>query len=97
MFIGQSLAIRRELVSQLSVLDPPESIWEDDRLDRLYHALQNNFEITQRMRVIEHKLELIHDTARMVVSINEVKRSHFLEMVIIFLIAFEIVLAIIGH
>ena len=97
MFIGQSLAIRRELVSQLSVLDPPESIWDDDRLDRLYHALQNNFEIPQRMRVVEHKLELIHDTAQMVVSINEGRRSHFLEMVVIFLIGFEVVLALIGH
>ncbi len=96
-FIGQSLAIRRELVSQLSVLDPPESIWEDDRLDRLYHALQNNFEIPQRMRVVEHKLELVHDTAQMVVSINEGQRSHHLEMIVIVLIALEIVLAIIGH
>lgn len=97
MFIGRSLAIRRELVSQLSVLDPPESIWDDDRLDRLYHALQSNFEIPQRLRVVEHKLELIHDTAEMVVSINEGRRSHFLEMVVIFLIALEVVLAIIGH
>jgi uncharacterized Rmd1/YagE family protein len=97
MFIGQSLAIRRELVSQLSVLDPPEAIWEDDSLDHLYHALQNNFEITARMRVVEHKLGLIHATAQMVVSINEGRRSHFLEMVIIFLIAFEIVLAILSH
>jgi uncharacterized Rmd1/YagE family protein len=96
-FIGRSLSIRRELVSQLSVLDPPESIWDDDSLDRLYHALQNNFEIPQRMRVVEHKLGLIHDTAQMVVSINEGRRSHFLEMVVIFLIALEIVLAIIGH
>jgi uncharacterized Rmd1/YagE family protein len=96
-FIGKSLSIRRELVSQLSVLDPPESIWEDDSLDRLYHALQNNFEIPQRLRVVEHKLELIGDTARMVVSINEGRRSHFLEMVIIFLIALEIVMALFGH
>jgi uncharacterized Rmd1/YagE family protein len=96
-FIGRSLGIRRELVSQLSVLDPPESIWDDDSLDRLYHALQNNFEIPQRMRVVEHKLELIHDTAQMVVSINEGRHSHFLEKIVIFLIALEIVLAILGH
>ncbi len=91
-FIGQSLAIRRELVSQLSVLDPPESIWEDDKLDRLYHALRNNFEIPQRMRVVEHKLDLIKETAHMVVSLNETRRSHVLELVIIILIAIEILL-----
>ncbi len=95
-FIGKSLSIRRELLSQLSVLDPPESIWEDDSLDRLYHALQANFEIPQRMRVVEHKLNLIHDTAQMIVSINEGRRAHFLEMIIIFLIALEIVLAFWG-
>ena len=96
-FIGQSLAIRRELVSQLSVLDPPESIWEDDTLDRLYHGLRNNFEIAPRMRVVEHKLELIKETAQMVVSINEGRRSHFLEMVIIGLIALEIILFLLGQ
>lgn len=96
-FIGRCLSIRRELVTQLSVLDPPESIWDDDSLDRLYHALGANFEIPQRLRVIEHKLELINDTADMVVSINEGRRSHHLEMVVIFLIAMEIVLALIGH
>jgi len=95
-FIGKSLAIRRELVSQLSVLDPPESIWEVASLDLLYHALRNNFEIQQRMRVVEHKLDLIKETAHLVVSLNESRRSHFLELIIIFLIAVEIVLYVIG-
>lgn len=96
-FIGKSLEMRRELVSQLSVLDPPEEIWEDDRLDSLYHALRNNFEIPQRMRVVEHKLELVRETADLVVSINESRRSLFLELTIIFLIAIEVVLYLIGR
>lgn len=96
-YIGKSLAMRRELLSHLSVLDPPESIWESNSLDQLYHGLRNNFEIPQRMRVVEHKLELIKETAHIVVSINESRRSHFLELVIIFLIAVEIVLYLIGH
>lgn len=96
-FIGKSLGIRRELVSQLSVLDPPEEIWEDDRLDSLYHALRNNFEIQQRMRVVEHKLELVKETADLVVSINESRRSLWLELIIIALIAIEIILYLVGH
>ncbi len=96
-FIGKSLEMRRELVSQLSVFDPPEEIWEDDRLDSLYHALRANFEIQQRMRVVEHKLELVKETAHLVVSINESRRGLYLEMIIIFLIAVEIVLFLIGH
>jgi uncharacterized Rmd1/YagE family protein len=96
-FIGQALGIRRELVSQLSVLDPPESVWEDDTLDKLYHALGNNFEIPQRLRVIEHKLELIKETAEMVLSINEGRQSHRLELIVVGLIALEVILALIGH
>ena len=96
-FIGKSLGMRRELVSQLSVLDPPEAIWEDNSLDVLYHALRNNFEIQQRMRVVEHKLELVKETAQLVVSLNESRQSHFLEIVIIVLIAIEIVLYNFGH
>jgi uncharacterized Rmd1/YagE family protein len=95
-FIGKSLAMRRDLVGHLSVLDPPESVWEDKSLDVLYHALRKNFEIQPRLRVVEHKLELIKDTAQLVVSINESRQSHFLEIVIIALIALEIILYLVG-
>ena len=49
------------------------------------------------MRVVEHKLELLKETAQLVVSINESRRSHFLEIIIILLIAIEIALYIVGH
>lgn len=96
-FIGESLAVRRELVAHLSVLDAPEITWEDRSLDLLYQALCNNFEIQQRMRATEYKLELVKETAQVVVSLNESRRSHFMELVIIFLIAVEILLYLIGH
>lgn len=96
-YTGKSLALRRELMAQVSVMDPPEVIWESKSLDALYYELRNNFEISQRMRVVEHKLELLKETAQLVVSINESRRSHFLEIIIILLIAVEIVLYLIGH
>ncbi len=96
-FIGEGLAVRHGLLAHLSVMDSPEETWEDKSLDILYQALRNNFEIQQRMRATEYKLELVKETAHVVVSLNESRRSHFLELVIIFLIAFEIVLYLIGH
>lgn len=96
-FIGEGLAVRRGLLAHLSVMDPPEGTWEDKSLDVLYQALFNNFDIQQRMKATEYKLELVKETAHVVVSLNESRRSHFLELVIIFLIAFEIVLYLIGH
>jgi uncharacterized Rmd1/YagE family protein len=96
-YTGKSLALRRELMAHVAVLDPPEAIWESSSLDRLYHSLRNNFEISQRMRVVEHKLELLKETAQLVVSINESRRSHFLEIIIILLIAVEIALYVVGH
>ena len=96
-YTGKSLSLRRELLAHVSVLDPPEVIWESKSLDQLYYGLRNNFEISQRMRVVEHKLELLKETAQLVVSINESRRSHFLELIIILLIAIEIALYLIGH
>lgn len=95
-YTGKSLSLRRELLSHVAVLDPPESIWESKSLDQLYYGLRNNFEIPQRMRVVEHKLDLLKETAHLVVSINETRRSHFLEIIIILLIALEIALYLIG-
>jgi uncharacterized Rmd1/YagE family protein len=96
-YTGKSLSLRRELMSHVSVLDHPEAIWESKSLDKLYHGVRNNFEISQRMKVVEHKLQLLQETAQLVVSINESRSSHFLEIVIIVLIALEIVLYLIGN
>ncbi len=95
-FIGVALSARREIVSRLSIMDVPEVAWEDRAVDRLFHDLKSNFELSTRFRSLEYKLRLIHESVEVIVNLTNTRRSEILELTIIGLIALEIVLALLG-
>ena len=92
-FIGLGLSTRREIVSNLAILDSPDVAWEDSDLDQLYHGLKTNFELGARYRTLEHKLRLIHESVEVLVDLSNTKRSMILEITVIVLIAVEVLLA----
>lgn len=93
-FIGVGLSARREIVSRLSILDSPEMAWEEHVLDKLFHDLKGNFELSTRFRSLEYKLRLIHESVEVIVDLTNTRRSMMLELTIIGLIALEIVMAL---
>lgn len=95
-FIGAALSARREIVSRLSIMDAPEMAWEDRDVDKLFHDLKSNFEFSARFRSLEYKLRLIHESVEVIVNLTNTRRSEFLELTIIALIALEIILALLG-
>lgn len=95
-FIGVALSARREIVSRLSIMDAPEMAWEDRAVDKLFHDLKSNFELSTRFRSLEYKLRLIHESVEVIVNLTNTRRSEILELTIIGLIALEIVLALLG-
>lgn len=95
-FIGVGLSARREIVSRLSIMDSPEMAWEEHALDKLFHDLKSNFELSTRFRSLEYKLRLIHESVEVIVDLTNTRRSTILELTIIALIALEIVMAFLG-
>jgi required for meiotic nuclear division protein 1 len=61
-------------------------------LDRLYARLEAEFELNDRARAIERKLEVVGDAADVLLNLVQDKRSHRLEVAVIVLIGFEILL-----
>jgi len=96
-FIGVALSTRRQIVTQLSLLDPPEEIWDDPSLDNLYHKLHTNFELQVRFRALEYKLELIEEAVEVVTDLHDTRRGHMLELIVIILIALEVFFALFVH
>ncbi len=99
-FIGVCLSARRDIVSRLSIMDSPDMAWEDRAVDKLFHDLKSNFELSTRFRSLEYKLRLIHEAVEVIVDLTNTRRSEIMELTIIGLIALEIVLALmkaIGH
>jgi len=66
-------------------------LWDRPDLERLYARLEHEYELSERVETLNRKLAVIADTATTLADIVDTKRSVRLELIVIFLIAFEIV------
>lgn len=95
--LASSLALlRHDLIVELHLLDKPNIVWDDERAERLYNELSIFFELKERFEVVEFKLNLLKDDVTFLTDILNHKKSEFLEWIIIWLIAFEIVMGLYG-
>ncbi len=88
--IGDTLQLRHQITSQLSLFDEPESVWVDENIHKLFVALFEAFDIKSRVEKIEKMLSLCADTSEIQLEILNTRRAELLEIVIIVLILFEI-------
>jgi uncharacterized Rmd1/YagE family protein len=93
-FIGEVLSTRRNLVSNLAVLDKPEEAWNDQRAADLHTAMVRNFEIEERFKSLTEKLNLVQDSLEVITDVWRSRHSTFLEWLVIVLISVELVLAV---
>lgn len=90
--IGTALLSEHKLVGRAEVHEKPEMLWERSDLERLYTRLQDEFEIEERQRALERKLELISRTVHTIVDLHQDQRSLRVEWYIVILIMIEILL-----
>lgn len=92
--IGDVLAAQLRVVGRVQISEKPDMLWDHPELDRLYGRLEVEYELGDRARVIERKLEVIGEAADVLLKLVQEKRSFRLELAVIGLIAFEIVLTL---
>lgn len=93
--IAELLSIKHEIVNELYLLDKPDIIWDDIRLEHLYNSLYNFFDITDRFKAIEYKLNFMSENISFLHELIDSKKAHFLELIIIRLIMIEIIFTLI--
>jgi len=89
--LGNSLLVQQHVAGRVAVDEKPDVLWDRPDLERLYARLEDEYELSERVEILNRKLEVISDTANTLADILEAKRSLRLELIVIFLIAFEIV------
>jgi uncharacterized Rmd1/YagE family protein len=94
-FIAELLSIKHKIVNELYLFDKPEIVWDDIRLERLYTSLYAFFDISDRFKSIEYKLNFMNENITFLYDVLHARKSHSLEWVVIFLIGFEIVFTLI--
>lgn len=93
--LASSLALlRHEIIVDMHLLDKPNILWDDETAERLYNDLSVFFELKERFEIVEFKLGLLKDDIMFLTDILNHKKSEFLEWIIIWLIAFEIIMGL---
>lgn len=90
--IGEVLLNQQEMVGRIEVSEKPELLWDHPELERLYARLETEYELRERYRALERKLDLISRTAETVLSILQARRNLRVEWYIVILIVIEIVI-----
>ena len=70
------------------------TVWDDPTLDRLYLRLEDEYELRERLVILEQKLSLISRTVETSLNLLQRNSSHRVEWYIVILIVIEIVLAL---
>lgn len=91
-FIGQCISTKQVLVASLYLLDKPDEIWNDEKLDKLYRESVDMFELRERYKTVDYKLRMIQENLELIADLLQYRHANFLEWAIIVLIAIEIVL-----
>jgi uncharacterized Rmd1/YagE family protein len=89
--LGNSLLVQHRVSGRVAVDEKPDVLWDRPDLERLYARLEDEYELSERVEILNRKLEVISDTATTLADIIDAKRTLRLELIVIFLIAFEIV------
>ena len=92
--IGEMLKIQHHMVGRAQVGEKPDVLWEHPELEKLWHRLENEYEINERQLALERKLELISSTAETLLELLQDRRTLPVEWYIVILIVIEIFLTL---
>jgi uncharacterized Rmd1/YagE family protein len=90
--MGNALLVQHRLSGRVAVAEKPDVLWDRPDLERLYARLDDEYELSERAETLNRKLAVIADTATTLSDIIDTQRSLRLELIIVFLIAFEILI-----
>lgn len=92
--IGNALSVRHRVSGPVEVSEKPDILWDKPQLERLYARLEDEYELKERAESLNTKLTVIAETAQVLTDIIETRRSWRLEVIIVFLILFEVLITI---
>ncbi len=92
--IGDVLLMHHKTVGRVEIAEKPDLLWDHPELERLYARLQDEYELTDRARAVERKLDLISHTATTALDVLQTRRMLRVEWYIVVLIVIEILLTL---
>ena len=88
--IGNALLVQHRLSGRVAVAEDPDVLWDRPDLNRLYSRLKDEYELAERVEGLNRKLTVVADTAQALTDLMNTERALWVELLILFLIAFSI-------
>jgi uncharacterized Rmd1/YagE family protein len=92
--LGEGLLVQHRVAGRVAVGEKPDLLWDRPDLERLYARLEDEYELVERAEILDRKLNLIGQTARLITDLMDTQRSLRLEVIIVVMIGFEIFLTL---
>ncbi len=92
--IGNVLLIQHKMVGRVETGEKPELLWDHAELERLYLRLAEEYELRERSRALDRKLDVISRTVETLLGLVQSRSSLRVEWYILALIMAELVLTI---
>jgi required for meiotic nuclear division protein 1 len=90
--IGDVLLMQQKMVGRVETGEKPELLWEHPELERLYMRLAEEYELRDRDRALDRKLEVISRTVETLLELVQTRSSLRVEWYIVLLIVAELLL-----
>jgi len=92
--LGGILLIQHRMVGRVEVGEKPEILWDRPKLERLFLRLEDEYELSERHRALERKLDVVARTAETLLDLLRNRSSLRVEWYIVVLILLEIFLTV---
>ncbi|MFO1110666.1 MAG: RMD1 family protein [Bradyrhizobium sp.] len=92
--IGNALSVQHRVTGPVAVSEKPDILWDKPELERLYARLADEYELKERAEALNRKLHVVAETAQVLTDIIDTRRSLRLELIIVFLILFEVMITV---
>jgi required for meiotic nuclear division protein 1 len=92
--IGNALSVQHRVIGPVAVSEKPDILWDKPQLERLYARLEDEYELKERAEALNRKLTVVAETAQVLTDIIDTRRSLRLELIIVYLILFEVLITI---
>jgi required for meiotic nuclear division protein 1 len=92
--IGDVLSIQQKMVGRVGTSETPELLWEHPELDRFYMRLADEYELRDRDRVLDRKLDIVSNTVETLLGLVQTRSSLRVEWYIVILIVAELLLSL---
>ena len=90
--IGDVLLTQQKMVGRVETGEKPELLWEHPELERLYMRLAEEYELRERDRALDRKLDVISRTVETLLGLVQTRSSLRVEWYIVLLIVAELLL-----